>query len=112
MERLERFEPLERPNRSSVIQRTSKGAKRFGGLWYARRLGFAVVEFLREFRFAPLGEGCGSFIVVFALPQVRIKFSVDVKTFFPPLNLVQQLVLDVLHRMRGDEAAVAIDRRA
>jgi hypothetical protein len=43
---------------------------------------------------------------------VGVELAVDVESFFPALNTVQEFVLDVFHGVRGDEAAVAFDRRA
>src|SRR5205823_10187350 len=96
----------------SIAFRKQEMERTIGGLWYPWRFGFFVVVFLGKFRLASLSESRRSFVVVFALAQVGVEFPVDLEAFFPALNFVQQFVLDVLHGMSGNEAAVAVDGRA
>ena len=61
-----------------------------------------------KLRFAPLGEGSRSFIIVFALAQVSVVLAMHFETFFHTLDLVQQFV-NILLGMRGDEPPVLIN---
>jgi hypothetical protein len=72
---------------------------------------FFVVVFLLKFRFAPLREGGRTFVIVFALAQVLIVLAVYLEAFLPPLNFIEELV-NLFGRMRRNEPAVAVDRRA